>query len=113
MRPIRRQAFSVPSASSVAVRASENGSRPRSVALGMRCTARAGNLKWAARGSVARSTVAPALFQHDRERFGREQMAAGAAGAEEDQFVDARLRAWPISAVMPGLVPGIHAFIGH
>jgi len=62
MRPITLQAFSVPRASINAVRASDIGSRPRTVALGIRCTSRAGNLKCAARVSVARSTVTPRLF---------------------------------------------------
>ena len=58
-------------------------------------------------GKLDRDT---ALFEHDRQRLRRKQMAAGAASTEQDEVVYVAC-GHGLSTVMPGLVPGIHVFL--
>ena len=77
--------------------ASENGLRPRMVALGMTCTALAAETRRHGARRANRSTSSTAtsrLRQRRGQRLGRKQMAAGAAGG--DQHRD-RLAAWRAS----------------
>ena len=87
MRPINAHAFTVPSASRVA------GARERDRIASAHGRARdemhgAGG-KLEMRGAMIGGEFdrEPALAEHDRQRLGRKQVPAGAAGAEEDGFV--------------------------
>ena len=77
----------MPSVSSAPVRASATGLQPRTVALGITCTARAGNLKWRGARIGGEIDRGAALEERIGQRLRWKQMAAGPAGGEEDEIV--------------------------
>ena len=77
------QALAVPTASNVAVRINDSGSRPRTVALGTTCTVarRKFEMRRTMVGGEVYSYVS--LVKRVRECFCRKEMASGAAGREQ------------------------------
>ena len=63
-----------------------SGLRPRTVALGMRCTARAGKLEMRGARIGGEIDDGAALLQGVGERLRREQMPAGSAGRKQHQL---------------------------